>query len=92
VLVGPTVSTHRRKHNKRVVFRDGRGRSDPRSQDGAIDDAFDLVRPSNSTRTLGLNESKFAFPRIDQQAKLLKSCWNIELPTEPRRTEGSKNG
>ena len=71
VLVGPIVSTRHRKHNKRVVFRNGCSRYDPRSQDGAMDDAFDLVGPGNSTtktiatvttkpRTLGLNESNFA--------------------------------
>jgi hypothetical protein len=34
VLLDPTVSTRRRKHDKRIVFRDGRSRYDPRSQDG----------------------------------------------------------
>jgi hypothetical protein len=68
-----------------------------------MDDAFGLVRPGNSTtkttatvttepRTLGLNESaKVRFPTNRPTRKLLKSCRNIELPTEPGGTEGGKN-
>jgi hypothetical protein len=49
VLVDPTVSTRRRKHDKKIVSRDGRRRYEPRSQDGAMDDTFDLARPGTIT-------------------------------------------
>ena len=49
VLVDPTVSTRRRKHDKKIVYRDGRRRYEPRSQDGAMDDTFDLARPGTIT-------------------------------------------
>ena len=49
VLVDPTVSTRRRKHDKKIVSRDGRSRYEPRSQDGAMDDTFDLARPGTIT-------------------------------------------
>lgn len=48
VLVDPTVSTRRRKH-KKIASRDGRSRYEPRSQDGAMDDTFDLARPGTIT-------------------------------------------
>jgi hypothetical protein len=68
LLVDPTVSTRRRKHDKKIVSRDGCSRYEPRSQDGPMDDTFDLARPGTITtkttvivttepRTLGLNES-----------------------------------
>ena len=44
-MVDPTVSTRRRKHGKKIAFRDGR----PRSQDGAMEDTYELVRPGNFT-------------------------------------------
>jgi hypothetical protein len=49
VLVDPTVSTRRRKHDKKTVSGDGRSRYEPRSQDEAMDDTFDLARPGTIT-------------------------------------------
>jgi len=49
VLVDPTVSTRRRKHDQKIVSGDGRSRYEPRSQDGVMDDTFDLARPGTIT-------------------------------------------
>lgn len=98
VLLDPTVSTRRRKHDKRTVFRNGRSRYDPRSQDGAMEDAFDLARPGNSTtktittvttepRTLALNESaKVRFPTNRPTSKA------AQILLEHRIANGTRGG
>jgi hypothetical protein len=97
VLVDPTVSTRRRKHNKKFVSRDRCSCYGPRGQDGAMDDTFDLARPGTiTTKTTVIVTTEPRTPGLSESAKEVRFPANrptskaAQIPSEHNIANGTR--